>query len=173
VNWRSIVARKREITNLAIQSTREDGGGVLPDNFDHISFQFITGGDNLRSNSELTADVFKNDGTAIAADAELHPQDSGTWDNGSTSPRITIPVVATTNVSDLNHINVILRSHNDAFQSDDAWNVAQVLVQLSSGDSPLILTWTEQGSQASQFILSGHDGKSNVMVITTDTLEHP
>jgi hypothetical protein len=145
---------------------------VLPENFDHITFQFVTGGDNLRSNSELTADVFKNDETAIAADAELHPQDSGTWDNWSTSPKITIPVVETTNVSDLYYINVILRSHNDAFQTDDSWQVAQVLVQLSSGDSPEILTWTNQ-KPSEPFVLSGQNGQSNIMIILTDTLEHP
>lgn len=146
------------------------------DNFNQVIFQFTTGGDNLRSNSELTADIFKKDGTAIAADAELHKQDTappagGTWDNGSTSPRITIPVVETTDVSDLDHINVVLRSHNDAFQSDDSWQVAHVLVQLSTSGSQNDDNWTDQ--DGNPFVLSGHDEKSNVMIITKNSLDHP
>ena len=144
---------------------------MLPDNFYHIAFQFTTASDNLRSNSELTADVFKHDGTAILADFELHPQDSGTWDNGSTSRLIGTDVIQT-EVSDLEHIDIILRSHNDAFQADDSWQVAHVTVSLSSNDDPSnFKNWADL--DGNPFFLYGHGGKTNVIRVTPNALNHP
>jgi hypothetical protein len=96
--------------------------------FDHIAIQFTTGNDNLRSNSELTADVYNKTGAPLAADLLLHEQDGGTWDNNSTSPRIVVSMPVETEVSSLDRIDVVLRSHNDAFQNDDEWHVNGVLV---------------------------------------------
>ena len=152
---------------------RKDVDDVLPDTFNYITLQFTTGEDNLRSNSELSADVYKNDGTAIAAEASLHAQqDAGTWDNGTTSPRIGIDVVET-KVPDLSRIDIVLRSHNDVFQGDDSWKVSRVLVQLSHSGAPEDETWTDLDRSNNQFTLSGRGGKSNVMRIFKDSLDHP
>jgi hypothetical protein len=97
--------------------------------FDHITFNIVTGGDDLRSDSEAQATI------AVAGQApqtvELKSQSDASWDNNSTHI-VTFALSSPQPLSAFVNVTISLIEHDGFIETDDNWNIQTVNVTLSS-----------------------------------------
>jgi Pro-kumamolisin, activation domain len=97
-----------------------------------IRFIIGTGGDDLRNDSTATADVFLKNGGQFTQ--TIHPQNSGSWGNGSTQGPIdlAIPnnVIPPTTLEGLSGVRINLIQGGSFPETDDNWDISTLQVSL-------------------------------------------
>ena len=115
-----------------------------------ITFDIVTGADDLRQDSSATATIVI---AGIAQTFTLKAQNAAAWGNGSDNVvAITVPAQPS---SAFGPITITLTSHNGAFETDDNWNVQSVRATLSNGTTSPCLVF---GSGNPLKRLTGSDG---------------
>jgi hypothetical protein len=96
--------------------------------FDHVTFNIVTGGDDLRGDSEGTAQI-----AFVGSPAQtftLKAQSDPSWDNGSTHIR-TFALSSPQPLSAIFNITITKIEHNGFTETDDNWNIQTVNITLS------------------------------------------
>ena len=109
---------------------------VADDQFNQITFDIVTGGDDLRGDSSATATVALPGG---AQTFTLKAQSDGGWSNNSEHVR-TFNIAGPALLLDaFGVITITLTSHNGLFETDDNWNIqsANITVNGPSGSAVL------------------------------------
>jgi hypothetical protein len=101
--------------------------------YNQITFNIVTGGDDLRGDSSATASVSLPGG---AQTFTLKAQSDGGWENNSDHVK-TFTISPPQPLSAFGQIGITLTSHNGTFETDDNWNIQSVNVTVtgSSGGS--------------------------------------
>jgi hypothetical protein len=102
--------------------------------FSQITFDVVTGGDDLRGDSSATAD-FSIAGTQVSF--VLKAQDAGSWDNNSTHS-VTVALNPPAPISSFGDASLTLHSHNSIVETDDNWNVQSIIVTLNGPQQSLL-----------------------------------
>lgn len=117
------------------------GGPAAPpqpqETFDEITFNIVTGGDDLRGDSSATVTVDLPGGNQTFT---LKAQSDPGWGNNSDHVKSFTLSGAARPLSDFGNITITLTSHNGFLETDDNWNIQSVLVTLSgsSGGATLM-----------------------------------
>jgi hypothetical protein len=115
--------------------------GLIPDRgqaqtpstkFQSIRFIIQTGGDDIRSDSSATAELFSVNGQPLQT-LTLKAQNAGGWGNNSTHT-VQAALSQALSADEIGKIAITLTSHNGVFETDDNWNINQVAIQLFSGN---------------------------------------
>jgi hypothetical protein len=101
--------------------------------FNQIEFNITTGGDDLRGDSSATATLqFNGSSPSFTLKAQSDPS----WDNNTDHDKV-FALNSLQPLSAFGNITITLTSHNGFGESDDNWNVQNVVVTLSdSGNNP-------------------------------------
>jgi hypothetical protein len=122
--------------------------------YTQIEFTFVTGTDNLRSNSDVNASIVDTHNDTVAVLLIHSHNDGATWDNGSTNSTDAFPF--SLDPESLQDITLNLTSHNDGFwQGNDTWNIAAISIALIPDDGSSNLVWTNQITPANTSITDG------------------
>jgi hypothetical protein len=101
--------------------------------FNEIQFVITTGGDDLRGDSSATAKLLNASGGAMQT-ITLKSQSQAAWGNNSTH-NVSAPLSSPIRLFEIADIVITLTSHNGLFETDDNWNVQNVIVSLSNNGS--------------------------------------
>jgi hypothetical protein len=105
-----------------------------------IQFIISTGGDDLRGDSEATAEIFSVNGQPLQK-IELKTQNDSSWDNNSKHTVLT-ELSQQLSANQIGEIAISLIQHPGFLETDDNWNIQAVSVNLVSsfgdGSFPLI-----------------------------------
>lgn len=106
----------------------------VPEKFNQISFNIVTGGDDLRGDSSATVSVSLPGGTQTFT---LKSQSDAGWGENSDHVKTFTITGPAQPLSLFGPITITLTSHNGPFETDDNWNVQNVdiAVKGSSGSS--------------------------------------
>jgi hypothetical protein len=122
--------------------------------YTQIEFTFVTGTDDLRSNSDVNASVVNTQNETIAV-ILIHEQGGAHWDNGSVDSAGPFPCLIGDSAN-LQDIALNLTSHPDGFwQGSDTWNIAAISIALISDDGSSNFVWTNQIMPANTSITDG------------------
>jgi len=106
---------------------------VPPGMFDQIEFVIGTGGDDLRGDSSATATLLAANGATLQV-ITLKAQSDPGWGNNTTHT-VTKSLTSPLGLFGIADIVITLTSHNSVFETDDNWNVQDVVVKLSNNGS--------------------------------------
>jgi hypothetical protein len=104
-------------------------GPPPPPTFDQITFGVVTGGDDLRGDSDATATI-----TVMGLPPQtvtLKAQGDPSWDNNSTHTRM-FTLSSAQPLSAFVNVTITLTSHNGFIETDDNWNIQTINVTLTS-----------------------------------------
>jgi hypothetical protein len=104
-----------------------------PGTFDEIQFVITTGGDDLRGDSSATATLLAPSGATLQV-IPLKAQNQPSWDNNSTHT-VSHSLSSPLGLFAIADIVITLKSHNSLLETDDNWNVQDVVVSLSNNGS--------------------------------------
>jgi hypothetical protein len=96
--------------------------------FDHVTFNIVTGGDDLRGDSEGTTQI-----SFIGSPPQtftLKAQSDPSWGNNSTHTR-TFALASPQPLSSIFSVTITKIEHNGFIETDDNWNIQTVNVTLS------------------------------------------
>jgi hypothetical protein len=99
--------------------------------FNQIRFVIVTGGDDLRSDSEATAAIQAPGGALLQLIHLKNQNDSHSWDNNTTHD-LTFNLNSPMAFSALGNILITLTSHNSFLETDDNWNIQSANITLSN-----------------------------------------
>jgi hypothetical protein len=109
-------------------------GSPLPASPAQIEFNFSTGSDDLREDSELIVELYENMNSTVPFQVEYLKHDGDPPFDNDTFQSFIVQLQGP--VPD--HINLILGQHDSATQSDDTWNI----------DGINVMTWQSNGPDA-------------------------
>jgi hypothetical protein len=122
--------------------------------YTQVEFTFVTGTDNLRSNSDVNASIVNTQNETLAG-ILIHEHGGATWDNGSLNSVGPFPFPIGDPAS-LQDITLNLTSHPDGFwQGNDTWNIAAISIALIPDDGSSNFVWTNQITPANTSITDG------------------
>jgi len=102
--------------------------------FNQIEFNITTGGDDLRGDSSAAATLQVNGATSSFT---LKAQSDPSWDNNTDHDRI-FPLNTLQPLAAFGNVVITLTSHNGFAESNDNWNIQNVVLTLSdSGSNPV------------------------------------
>ncbi|MGA8222941.1 MAG: PQQ-binding-like beta-propeller repeat protein, partial [Candidatus Acidiferrales bacterium] len=104
-----------------------------PGTFNEIQFVITTGGDDLRGDSSATATLLAPNGSTPQV-ITLKSQSQSGWGNNSTHT-VTHSLKSPLALFAISDIVITLTSHNGLLETDDNWNVQDVVVNLSNNGS--------------------------------------
>jgi microsomal dipeptidase-like Zn-dependent dipeptidase len=102
-----------------------------PGTFNQITFVIGTGNDDLRGDSSATATLLSPNGATLQVITLKDQHDNHSWANG-TSHTIPTPLNPPRSLAEIGQIVIGLQTHNGFGESDDNWNVDNVVVTLSN-----------------------------------------
>jgi len=101
--------------------------------FNEIQFVITTEGDDLRGDSSATAKLLNASGATMQT-ITLKSQSEAGWGNNSTHT-VSVPLSSPVGLFRIADIVITLTSHNSILETDDNWNVQDVIVSLSNNGS--------------------------------------
>ncbi|MBV9811641.1 MAG: hypothetical protein JO326_02755, partial [Acetobacteraceae bacterium] len=119
--------------------------------YDQLSFNILTGGDDLRGDSSATASVQLPGGTQTFT---LKAQSDGGWENGSDHIK-SFALNPAVPLSAIGQIAITLTSHNGLFETDDNWNVQDVHVTAVSSSGAIGCVLNQGGNPLARLTGSG------------------
>jgi hypothetical protein len=119
--------------------------------YDQLTFNILTGGDDLRGDSSATANVQLPGGSQTFT---LKAQSDGGWENGSDHIK-SFQLNPPQPLSAIGAIAITLTSHNGLFETDDNWNIQNVHVTAVSSSGAIGCVLNQGGNPLARLTGSG------------------